>query len=672
VVSTTTFAVVATLSTPGNVTALQYDPANGDVYAAFFNILNVSVYDAVTHTLTTTLALGDNALTAATYVPDSDQVILVDSYGGLYTIAGGNNTWTGPVAVDSGFIQTSIAYSAATHLVFEPEWAEFNVTGFNYTTGAAVVETYLGEDPQVAVVDPFNNVLFVANTNTNTLVAFSLVENRVLATISLSPGVDPDAIVYDPSDGLLYVAEGGTNTVTIVNPLTDAIVRAVGVGGYPFAMVYDAADNRLFVANFESANLTVISGSTGLVTGSIALTPRSAPYTETLDTVTDELYVVSFDYYTTPISSNITAVAASTGTPGPQFTIPNEVLSAGFDPTTSLLYLDSYTNLSGVWTGSLVAVDPATGATVQTLPNTEVLAPGAWDAAAGALLVPDYTSNTLEAIVGSPVLIVGSVPVGYGPFGVTIDPGYGLIFVVNQWSSSVTELSLSSTPDSLAVAADPAFCGPVSVNDSATSSAVLTSGSYPLSAPACYGYSFQGWVTTGAVAVAADALSTQVTVTGNGTVEATYSLLPGAQFAVDLGVSPASCGSAISVDGTSYGNAASAPLAPGNHTISAASCSGYLFSGWQVSGNVALLQVTGPMSADLSVVTNGTLNATYVASGSTGPGSGSTTTSGYSAVEVYALVAAGILGGALVGVLVGRRGPPRSPPRTSEPSTPSN
>ena len=67
------------------------------------------------------------------------------------------------------------------------------------------------------------------------------------------------ALAFDSGNGLLYATDSVTDSVSVINPVTDAIVKPlIGVGSDPDAIAVDPSSNSVFVANEGSSNVTVI------------------------------------------------------------------------------------------------------------------------------------------------------------------------------------------------------------------------------------------------------------------------------------------------------------------------------------------------------------------------------------------------------------------------------
>lgn len=163
----------------------------------------------------------------------------------------------------------------------------------------------------------------------------------------------------------------------------------------------------------------------------------------------------------------------------------------------------------------------------------------------------------------------------------------------------------------------PPSCGPVVVNGTAYPNGTvvdLNLGSYSVVASSCAGYSFAGWIASapGARVANAPAAVTTLYVTGDGSVTALYTPpSPGNPvYSVTVGITPAGCGAVVQLGTPWFTNGSTVLLAPGNYTIAAGSCTGYVFRSWSTSGGVWLAP-PGNGLRTLIVSGNGFLNSTF-------------------------------------------------------------
>jgi hypothetical protein len=159
----------------------------------------------------------------------------------------------------------------------------------------------------------------------------------------------------------------------------------------------------------------------------------------------------------------------------------------------------------------------------------------------------------------------------------------------------------------------PASCGLIELNGTDYGNANATSllpGTYPVSSSSCYPYAFAGWKTTADLRVAAPVgRSTQLSVSGNGSLTADWNWVR-PHVVVDVRTDPVNCGSVL-LNGTTYANGGVGPLYFGVPVPVAlnATCAGYSFSGWTVTGNLSVL------GGQFTAGGNGTLTADFIAAG---------------------------------------------------------
>lgn len=143
----------------------------------------------------------------------------------------------------------------------------------------------------------------------------------------------------------------------------------------------------------------------------------------------------------------------------------------------------------------------------------------------------------------------------------------------------------------------------------------LTPGTYPAQAIPCYKYIWNGWSTSGGVAINPNAASTTITLSANGTLLGIWAYnRPYDRLTL---MSSPSCGT-IFFNGSVYG--VSSPLTLTildnlTYSLGWSGCATLAFSGWVLSDS-NLLVVNG---SEISVYGNGTLTSTYIPSASAIP-----------------------------------------------------
>jgi YD repeat-containing protein len=125
-------------------------------------------------------------------------------------------------------------------------------------------------------LDPTSKYLYVANTFSNTVSAYSVGSNGYLSVISGSPfatGNYPNAIAVDPMGRFVYVVNGSDDTVSAFNvgsggTLTPVSGSPFAVGRGPAAAVEDSSGKFLYVTNTTDSTVSAlaISSTSGALT----------------------------------------------------------------------------------------------------------------------------------------------------------------------------------------------------------------------------------------------------------------------------------------------------------------------------------------------------------------------------------------------------------------------
>ena len=84
---------------------------------------------------------------------------------------------------------------------------------------------------------------------------------QVAALTSIGPvntGVSPIGMAIDPASGHIYVTNSGSNTVSVIDPLTSAVIDVVPTGLQPGEIIINSKTQRAYVSNFADKTLNVI------------------------------------------------------------------------------------------------------------------------------------------------------------------------------------------------------------------------------------------------------------------------------------------------------------------------------------------------------------------------------------------------------------------------------
>jgi YVTN family beta-propeller protein len=103
---------------------------------------------------------------------------------------------------------------------------------------------------------------FITDGTAAEIVVFDIASLKVTGRVKGEP--DADGIVYDPASKMIFAFNGDSKSVTVVNPITETVVKSIPLGGgpeFPAAdgkgMVYDNNEETNAVVAIDSRSLTI-------------------------------------------------------------------------------------------------------------------------------------------------------------------------------------------------------------------------------------------------------------------------------------------------------------------------------------------------------------------------------------------------------------------------------
>src|SRR5579883_701726 len=124
----------------------------------------------------------------------------------------------------------------------------------------AVTRIPVGDQPNKILLSPNQNLLYVANGNSDTVSVIDTNSDKVIKTISLSrpgdkyKGANPNSLALSPNEDKLYVTLGVENAVAVVNLDTERVAGRIPTGWYPNSVSVSQDGRRLYVINAKSTS----------------------------------------------------------------------------------------------------------------------------------------------------------------------------------------------------------------------------------------------------------------------------------------------------------------------------------------------------------------------------------------------------------------------------------
>jgi YVTN family beta-propeller protein len=395
--SSPTTPVATTVTVSGSPTDLAYDSSSRTVGVTFQANRNMTLLDAKSHGVITTLIAVGLGMTA----------IVPSSNGSLFIVANSSGAALAYVNASSGSVSPTapVVASGPTQLALDSQfvWVWSNVS--------RIIES----------VD---------------------VSSGKVGTVSPSLGPTPSSIAFDSGSGALLVGESNPPYVEDMDPFT---ARSTLPPIQPSSgEVSVAADPKLrtIVVAYDSAVAEYNDTTGALVATNTTLTGGNGPVF--VDASQGTVWVGR------PASHEIVGLNATTllgvATWNSITVDPLATQSIAFDPIDSYLFaFDLSTGKVNVFNASSHA-DVATGLSAGT--NVTALA---WDPLDGLVYVAG--KGTIEAINGSTLAVTGAtvpLPAGGQATGIAFDPSRGAIFVASSTSKTgpgaLEEVPASSAP----------------------------------------------------------------------------------------------------------------------------------------------------------------------------------------------------------------------------------
>jgi 6-phosphogluconolactonase len=236
-----------------------------------------------------------------------------------YAVASDGSLTAGTGTVATGTMPMGMAIDPLGRFLFVANQGSSNISMFSIST-ATLTEvagspfttipagTTVPTGPSAVAVSATGNFLYVANTFTNTVSAYSISPTG-LTPLGGSPfavGLAPSGLAFPPSGAFLYVANTGTNNISAFNVCDKVVTSCADVnspngnltpitgspfsdGGSPIAIAVDPAFDFVYVLDNRSNQIS----SFAFGTGSGVLTPLSTTPTASTGQAPASFVIVS-------------------------------------------------------------------------------------------------------------------------------------------------------------------------------------------------------------------------------------------------------------------------------------------------------------------------------------------------------------------------------------------
>jgi YVTN family beta-propeller protein len=123
----------------------------------------------------------------------------------------------------------------------------------------------IGKGAREVCVSADGGHAYVSNDKDNTVTVVDLETKKATATIDL-PGLKrPDGCATSPDSKKLYVAASDSETIVVISTVTNKILKQVKVGKEPRRIVFTPDGRRIFVSSEVSDEITILNPATDTV-----------------------------------------------------------------------------------------------------------------------------------------------------------------------------------------------------------------------------------------------------------------------------------------------------------------------------------------------------------------------------------------------------------------------
>jgi YVTN family beta-propeller protein len=481
VISDTNLTVIASIGMPAFAYEVSYssgavyDPERDEVFVANYYDYSISVIDARTDRVDTTIGTAGAPYFLA-YDPAQREVLAANPYSGDMTVVSDrNNSVVATIKVAS---PNGVAYDAATRDILVVSASAVGVYVFNASSDALLTinpvdgvapwyvlsvagldESFVscldsltvsvlspsqnvtrvvtvGTTPQSVAYDDRTGALFVVNSADDSVWAVSATSGHILAVVPVGTQDtwEPQSIANDPRTGDLFIANGGSDDLSEISGANYSLVRTVALPSSPTAVVYDAMSQRIFVGT--EGGVSVVSGANGSVDFRLAI-PGNID-TLAYDSRTGQVFAGNGD------SDNLSVLSDTGRKIVATVPLRNYASALAYDNQSGFVFAYSPTDAFDS-KGNLSEISDVTDRVVHVTRlavEALIVDPSNGDLVATAYYLDGSAGMSVYILSGTNESILAHIPVGGLPIGGTFDERNGLIYVANSEQGTLSAIQI--------------------------------------------------------------------------------------------------------------------------------------------------------------------------------------------------------------------------------------
>jgi YVTN family beta-propeller protein len=279
-----------------------------NVYVANANNNTVSVIDAASNTITTTIPVG-SAPVSLVLTPDAAFLYVVnDGANTVSVVDTATNTVVATVAVGSA--PFGIAVTPDGHFMYVTNLRGNSISVIDTASNTVVATIPVGRFPEGVAITPDGAFAYAVNDGDNNVSVIDTATNTVVTIVPV--GNVPGPVAVSPDGALVYVGNivtpPSTGGVSVIATATNTVIASVATSNQPFGIAFTPNGAFAYVANFVGSSVSVIDTATTTVTATISDAQARTPAGVAITPDGAFAYTVNFN------SNTVSAIDTATNT----------------------------------------------------------------------------------------------------------------------------------------------------------------------------------------------------------------------------------------------------------------------------------------------------------------------------------------------------------------------
>lgn len=227
------------------------------------------------------------------------------------------------------------------------------ISVFNKKTMEVVNVIATGRGPKGIVLDQNRTRAYVAVSGDDTVEIYDLFNGTTIGRVKLNFGDNPLDLALTPDGRTLVSVNYGSNSVSIIDAISQIVLRKIIVGEKPTSAAIDPSGLRAYITNSQSNTVSVVDLSQRTFTATI--TVEGSPVRAAFNRVGDRLYVVSSN------SPNLSVIAPTS------LRVTDKIFIGTGGVSIKVNHLNGLTYVGKSFGGEIAILDPSSSMFIDSI-----------------------------------------------------------------------------------------------------------------------------------------------------------------------------------------------------------------------------------------------------------------------------------------------------------------